>query len=135
MRQAALQMPAGSCAVWYAPPDHLALLDVEQDPGQARLLQVRKYPGYAEAHAALAAVEWGTGEQAKAEEQLEAATTIESGWGRMNFVKDFTRWPPRCAAGRCVGLQGSKAVAEVRRLCAGCMRPWRTCCPSLCPAL
>ena len=52
----------------------------------------------AEARAALAAVEWGTGQQAKAEEQLEAATAMQSGWGKINFVRDHTRWPPRLYA-------------------------------------
>ena len=52
----------------------------------------------AEARAALAAVQWNSGQHAQAEEQLEAATAVQAGWGRINFVKDHTRWPPKLYA-------------------------------------
>ncbi|KAK9811641.1 hypothetical protein WJX72_007483 [[Myrmecia] bisecta] len=56
---------------------------------------VRKYPYYAEAHAALAAVEWSGGDLAKAEGQFNTATASESRFRDMDFVRRSTRWPPK----------------------------------------
>lgn len=44
---------------------------------------VRKYPNYAEAHAALAAILWSQGKRARAEGELNAATTQEPRLGTM----------------------------------------------------
>jgi Tfp pilus assembly protein PilF len=45
---------------------------------------VRKYPNYAEAHAALAAIFWSQGKRARAEGELNAATNQEA---RLRTIK------------------------------------------------
>jgi len=58
----------------------------------------RKYGNYAEAHAALAAVEWAAGRRGEAEEQLLRAEEIDPGWRDWAQVQRLTRWPPELAA-------------------------------------
>lgn len=48
----------------------------------------------AEAQAALAAVEWASGNEASAEEHFEVATRLDAGWGKMEYIRMKTRWPP-----------------------------------------
>jgi len=62
-----------------------------------RLLRtvVRKNPTYAEAHAALTAVQWQLGQAAKAEEHFAIATAIDSRWKRTSYIQSQTRWPPK----------------------------------------
>ena len=55
-------------------------------------------PFFAEAHAALAAVEWASGQPAKAEEQFSRALDVDTAWGDMGFVAANTRWPPALLA-------------------------------------
>ncbi|GAQ81661.1 hypothetical protein KFL_000860330 [Klebsormidium nitens] len=55
---------------------------------------VRKYPNYAEAHAALAAILWSQGKRARAEGELNAATTQEPRLGTMKFARAALQWPP-----------------------------------------
>lgn len=77
---------------------HAALLfQNEDETAAARMMQgiVRKNGNYAEAHAALAAVEWARGEGARAEEQLVRALQQDRSWGDVRFVRQNTRWPPR----------------------------------------
>ena len=50
--------------------------------------------GGAEAHAALAAVEWASGKCGLAEDHFNAATQLEPGWMSMSYIKNNTRWPP-----------------------------------------
>lgn len=50
---------------------------------------------HAEAQAALAAVEWVSGQQGKAEEHFDKALSLDPRWRRMEFIKQQTRWPPR----------------------------------------
>jgi tetratricopeptide (TPR) repeat protein len=54
----------------------------------------RKSPAYAEARAALAAVEWARGEGGAAEEQLAAATALDPAWGAAAGLDARARWPP-----------------------------------------
>ena len=57
---------------------------------------VRKYGNYAEAHAALAAVQWDAGKIGLAEEQLARALEIDSNlWSNIESVQASTRWPPK----------------------------------------
>lgn len=65
-----------------------------------RLLRtvVRKYPTYAEAHAALTAVQWQLGQAGKAEEHFAIATAIDSRWKRVSYIQTQTRWPPKLYA-------------------------------------
>ena len=51
-------------------------------------------PSYAEAQAALAAVEWVTGQQGRAEEHFERAVGLDARWGNMAYIRQQTRWPP-----------------------------------------
>ncbi|KAL4458527.1 hypothetical protein ABPG75_013392 [Micractinium tetrahymenae] len=77
---------------------HAALLfQNDDDAGAARMMQgiVRKNGNYAEAHVALAAVEWARGEGARAEEQLVRALQQDRSWADVRFVRQNTRWPPR----------------------------------------
>lgn len=65
-----------------------------------RLLRtvVRKNPTYAEAHAALTAVQWQLGQAGKAEEHFAIATAIDSRWKRVSYIHTQTRWPPKLYA-------------------------------------
>lgn len=56
----------------------------------------RKYSNYAEAHAALAAVQWSNGKLDQAEEHFARATEIDENlWKNIESVKKSTRWPPK----------------------------------------
>jgi tetratricopeptide (TPR) repeat protein len=56
---------------------------------------VRKYGNYAEAHAALAAMQWASGAVESAEEQLARALDADARtWGDIKAVRGVTRWPP-----------------------------------------
>lgn len=73
------------------------LLYQQGEPEGAKTMMkgiVRKYPRYAEAYAALAAISWVEGRQAAAEEQFERAIRQDARWGDMDFVRSSTRWPP-----------------------------------------
>ena len=48
----------------------------------------------AEAQAALAAVQWVSGQQSKAEEHFEKAVALDSRWSSMAYIRQQTRWPP-----------------------------------------
>lgn len=50
---------------------------------------------FAEAHAALSAVQWRLGQSGNAEEHFATATAIEPRWRNMDFVHLQTRWPPK----------------------------------------
>ena len=50
--------------------------------------------GFAEAQAALAAVEWASGKGEAAEEHFEVAVQLNPRWDRMDYVRKSTRWPP-----------------------------------------
>lgn len=56
---------------------------------------VRKYGRYAEAHAALAAMQWMDDKQSEAEEHLARATELEPIWSNERDVRNNTRWPPK----------------------------------------
>ena len=51
-------------------------------------------PVLAEAQAALAAVEWVSGQQGKAEEHFDKAVNLDARWSKMAFIRQQTRWPP-----------------------------------------
>lgn len=55
---------------------------------------VRKNRNYAEAHAALSAVLWSSGNPEMAEEELSKALEVDPAWGDSEIVKENTRWPP-----------------------------------------
>ncbi|DBA96166.1 hypothetical protein WJX77_001862 [Trebouxia sp. C0004] len=65
-----------------------------------RLLRtvLRKNPTYAEAHAALTAVQWQLGQASKAEEHFAIATAIDSRWKRVSYIQTQMRWPPKLYA-------------------------------------
>jgi tetratricopeptide (TPR) repeat protein len=71
----------------------------------------RKSPAYAEAHAALAAVEWARGEGGAAEEQLAAATALDPAWGAAAGLDARARWPPALvnAYSRLLAIQAAPA--------------------------
>ncbi|GAB4821919.1 hypothetical protein N2152v2_008965 [Parachlorella kessleri] len=74
------------------------LLYQQGEPEEAKTMMrgiARKYPGYAEAHAALAAVQWAEGQQTVAEAEFEKATRQDSRWGSLEFIRSNTRWPPK----------------------------------------
>jgi hypothetical protein len=54
----------------------------------------RKNSNYAEAHAALAALEWSQGEQERAEQQFYRAATLDARWSDLGWIQANTRWPP-----------------------------------------
>ncbi|GJP41675.1 hypothetical protein CLOM_g1316 [Closterium sp. NIES-68] len=56
---------------------------------------VRKYPNYAEAHAALAAVSWQKGETAEAEEQFSRGSALQPQLKNLEWVSDNYDWTPR----------------------------------------
>ena len=51
-------------------------------------------PVCTEAQVALAAVQWVSGQQGKAEEHFEKAVALDPRWSRMGFIRQQTRWPP-----------------------------------------
>lgn len=51
-------------------------------------------PLHAEAQVALAAVEWVSGQQSKAEEHFDKAVSLDGRWRKMTFIRQQTRWPP-----------------------------------------
>eukprot|EP00890_Picochlorum_soloecismus_P002475 jgi/Picsp_1/3228/NSC_06068-R1_tetratricopeptide tpr_1 repeat-containing protein len=55
---------------------------------------VRKNRNYAEAHAALSAVLWSSGNPEMAEEELSKALEMDPAWGDPKIVQENTRWPP-----------------------------------------
>jgi tetratricopeptide (TPR) repeat protein len=56
---------------------------------------IRKNPQYAEAFAALAAIQWSKGDQgASAEDLFSRAVQIEERWSDLSWVERNTRWPP-----------------------------------------
>jgi hypothetical protein len=63
---------------------------------------VRRSPGYADMHIALAAHLWSSGEQGEAESQWEFACNNISVGCKMykddNWVRTVRRWPPSLAA-------------------------------------
>lgn len=48
----------------------------------------------AEAHAALAAVEWASGQKGLAEDHFDKAVTLDGRWSKMGYIRQQTRWPP-----------------------------------------
>ena len=48
----------------------------------------------AEAHAALAAVQWASGQEGPAEDHFDKALRLDSQWSNMGFIRQQTRWPP-----------------------------------------
>ena len=53
----------------------------------------RQCPG-TEAQAALAAVQWVSGQQNKAEDHFEKAVALDARWSSMAYIRQQTRWPP-----------------------------------------
>ena len=49
---------------------------------------------HVEAHAALAAVEWASGQKGSAEDQFDKAVSLDGRWAKMNYIRQQTRWPP-----------------------------------------
>ena len=49
---------------------------------------------HAEAHAALAAVEWASGQKGLAEDHFDKAVTLDGRWSKMGYIRQQTRWPP-----------------------------------------
>lgn len=74
----------------------LILFQLERFREASKLLEglVRKYPNYAEAHAALAAVFWSVGDRSRAEEQFSEATRREPLYGDLKWVSRELLWPP-----------------------------------------
>ncbi|KAH7441707.1 hypothetical protein KP509_03G050100 [Ceratopteris richardii] len=80
----------------YRLKEALVLFQLERLDEAKKLLQglVRKYPNYAEAHAALAAVLWSEGERSRAEEQFTEATKREPLYNNLSWVRRQLLWPP-----------------------------------------
>ncbi|MEW5304103.1 MAG: hypothetical protein WDW36_006737 [Sanguina aurantia] len=54
----------------------------------------RKNSNYAEAHVTLAALLWSSGQEVRAEGEMERALQLEPRWRDIDFVRAQTRWPP-----------------------------------------
>ncbi|KAI5073349.1 hypothetical protein GOP47_0011362 [Adiantum capillus-veneris] len=80
----------------YRLKEALILFQLQRSQEARKLLQglVRKYPNYAEAHAALAAVLWSEGDRSRAEEQFSEATKREPLYGDLRWVSLELLWPP-----------------------------------------
>lgn len=55
---------------------------------------VRKTPIFAEAFAALSAVQWSVGDGAGAEDSYNRCRLLDTSWGDKTWVESHTRWPP-----------------------------------------
>jgi len=49
---------------------------------------------HAEAHAALAAVEWASGQKGLAEDHFDKAVNLDARWSKIGYIRQQTRWPP-----------------------------------------
>lgn len=80
----------------YRLKEALVLFQVKRSEEARKLMQglVRKYPNYAEAHAALAAVLWSVGERSRAEEQFSEATKREPLYADIRWINSELLWPP-----------------------------------------
>ncbi|KAK9810839.1 hypothetical protein WJX73_000709 [Symbiochloris irregularis] len=68
----------------------------QQDASRIMRSVTRKNPGYAEAHAALAAAEWQAGRRSQAEEQFAIASNLDENWSDpLPYISKSMRWPPR----------------------------------------
>eukprot|EP00850_Spirogloea_muscicola_P015337 SM000116S24258 [mRNA] locus=s116:317822:320083:- [translate_table: standard] len=78
----------------------LALFQLERPSEAAQLMKglVRKYPNYAEAHAALAAVLWSSDKQPGAEDEYRQATEQEPNFESIQWVKSRLQWPPKAVS-------------------------------------
>lgn len=56
---------------------------------------VRKYPKFADMHAAVAMVEWEKGMRSKAEDEWYKAVENDARYENTSWVRDIRRWPPR----------------------------------------
>lgn len=72
------------------------LFQLDRSEEAAKVMQglVRKYPNYAEARAALAAVLWSENRRSSAEEQYSEATQQEPRFKSMGWVRKTLQWPP-----------------------------------------
>ena len=57
-------------------------------------LSIDRVMAHAEAHAALAAVQWASGQQGLAEDQFDKAVNLDARWSKIGYIRQQTRWPP-----------------------------------------
>eukprot|EP00850_Spirogloea_muscicola_P004921 SM000022S07135 [mRNA] locus=s22:120745:122939:+ [translate_table: standard] len=90
----------------------LALFQLERPSEAAQLMKglVRKYPNYAEAHAALAAVLWSSDKQPGAEDEYRQATEQEPNFESIQWVKSRLQWPPKA-------VSAMEAFLAIKRAC------------------
>ncbi|XP_024534367.1 small glutamine-rich tetratricopeptide repeat-containing protein alpha-like isoform X1 [Selaginella moellendorffii] len=74
----------------------LVLFQLDQVQAAKKLLQglVRKYPNYAEAHAALAALLWKEGNRSQAEDQFNQAGVQNPNFSDARWIGSSLEWPP-----------------------------------------
>ncbi|KAJ7520906.1 hypothetical protein O6H91_19G029200 [Diphasiastrum complanatum] len=74
----------------------LVLFQLQKPEEASKLIQslVRKYPNYAEAHAALAALLWSEDRRSSAEDQFSKALNDEPKFQDIRWVQAELQWPP-----------------------------------------
>jgi len=78
----------------------LVLYQLGEDDYQATLTMEkvsRKYPGFADMHAALAAACWAAGDVGRAESNWARLLKEDRRYTDMDWVRRYRRWPPRIA--------------------------------------
>uniref|UniRef100_A0A7S3A2U7 UDP-N-acetylglucosamine--peptide N-acetylglucosaminyltransferase SPINDLY n=1 Tax=Rhodosorus marinus TaxID=101924 RepID=A0A7S3A2U7_9RHOD len=65
----------------------------EKSTSMMRFL-ARKYPGFADMHAALAAAYWKDGSIRASESEWASAMQLDTRYGDINWIRDNRRWPP-----------------------------------------
>ena len=56
---------------------------------------IRRYPTFADARAALTALNWSMGESGKAESNWIAVTELDPRYSDEEWLKKIRRWPPK----------------------------------------
>jgi tetratricopeptide (TPR) repeat protein len=77
----------------------LALADFQLgniDEAEKELIKlIRRYPTFADARAALTALNWSNGEAGKAESNWIAVTELDPRYSDEEWLKKIRRWPPQ----------------------------------------
>ena len=66
------------------------------DEAEKELIKlIRRYPTFADARAALTALNWSNGEAGKAESNWIAVTELDPRYSDEEWLKKIRRWPPQ----------------------------------------
>lgn len=71
-------------------------LGTDDDTAERKVMYlIRKYPNFADMHAANAMIKWERGDNSKAEDEWYKAVESDPRYENVSWVREFRRWPPR----------------------------------------